>query len=147
MTQPPTFHPLDPPPRKAPNRRAVVIIISACVIGVVAIAVLGWWMLRNGDFTQQADKTFGDQHLKTTVALIELHKVRYGQYPEDLGELKFLGPWDRTHVNGCNYVPADDRQSYFVEVDRGWMNKPVELDLPEEFWQNTGYDPTLRPEE
>ncbi len=147
MTQPPVFHPLDPPPRKSPNRRAVIVIICACVVGVVTLAALGWWMLSNANFTRQADQTFGDQHLKTTVALLELHKVRNGQYPEDLDDLEFLGQRDRMHVNSCNYVPADDRQSYYVEVDRGWVNKPAELDLPEAFWQGTGYDPALKPQE
>ena len=37
------------------------------------------------------DNEFGDQHLKTSVALIELHKVRYGRYPDSLSDLKFTG--------------------------------------------------------
>jgi hypothetical protein len=42
------------------------------------------------------DNQFGDhQHLKTTVALLALHKVRYGKYPDSLADLKFTGLWDQ----------------------------------------------------
>ena len=45
---------------------------------------------------QQADAKFGDQHFKTTVALVELYKVRHGDYPEALSAIDFAGEWDTT---------------------------------------------------
>jgi hypothetical protein len=96
-------------------------------------------------FQEEADKTFGDQHLKTSVALIELHKLRYGSYPANLKDLKFTGEWDRIALQSVDYKAGDDRQSYYIEVKRGWVGKP-ELNMPEEFWQNTGYDRSLADE-
>jgi hypothetical protein len=41
--------------------------------------------------TKGPDNMFGDQHLKTAVAPIEFHKVRYGKYPDSLRDLRFTG--------------------------------------------------------
>ena len=68
---------------------------------------------------QTADVMFGDQHLKTVVALLELHKVRHGEYPESLDILDFTGEWDKIHIIAVTYCPSEDRGSYFVEVERG----------------------------
>lgn len=87
---------------------------------------------------------FGDQHLKTAVALIELHKVRNGKYPGTLKELKFTGQWDQLAVNSVAYYPNPERTAYFIEVQRGWVGKPS-LEMPEEFWRGTGYNPALKP--
>jgi hypothetical protein len=90
------------------------------------------------------DNRFGDQHLKTAVALIELHKLRYGAYPESFDDLKFTGQWDQIALTNVNYRPNADRTAYYIEVRRGWIGKPT-LEMPKEFWQGTGYDPRLRP--
>ncbi len=42
-------------------------------------------------FQKEADAKFGDQHFKTAIALIELHKVRFGEYPKSFDELKYTG--------------------------------------------------------
>jgi hypothetical protein len=84
------------------------------------------------------DQMFGDQYLKTTVALLELHHVRYGSYPSALTDLKYVGNWDRMALNSVRYCPRADRLAYYVEVTRGWIGKPV-LNLPAEFWTGTGY--------
>jgi hypothetical protein len=39
----------------------------------------------------RAEQKSGDQHVKTVIALIELHKTRYGAYPESLEGLRFVG--------------------------------------------------------
>jgi hypothetical protein len=39
--------------------------------------------------TGGVDAQFGDQHFKTAISLIELHKIRTGGYPESLKDLKF----------------------------------------------------------
>lgn len=87
---------------------------------------------------------FGDQNLKTAVALIELHKVRYGKYPDSLADLKFTGAWDQGALARVRYIPNSDRSAYFVEVEIGWMGKP-KLVMPDEFWKGTGYSAALDP--
>jgi hypothetical protein len=87
---------------------------------------------------------FGDQHLKTVVALLELHKVRHGEYPESLDDLDFTGDWDKIHIQAVVYCASAEHDSYFVDVERGWIGKPS-LNFGEDFWQGTGYDPTLEP--
>ena len=87
------------------------------------------------DFQKQADAKFGDQHFKTAISLVELHKVRTGTYPQELGELKFTGDWDQIALNSVEYklLPT----GYELNVIRGWVGQP-ELAYPKEFWQGLG---------
>ena len=121
----------------------LAIVASLFLIGVVVTILVIRSFLASG-VTAGPDQMFGDQHLKTVVALVELHKVRYGSYPASLNDLKFIGDWDEIALNSVSYIASSDRQHYYVEVERGWVGKPA-LDLPAEFWQGTGYDPQLKP--
>ncbi|MBN1255482.1 MAG: hypothetical protein JXA50_09445 [Deltaproteobacteria bacterium] len=104
---------------------------------------MGFRAVMRSGITQGPDAMFGDQHLKTSVALIELHKVRYGKYPSSLKDLKFIGQWDQIHIHNVRYYPSDDRMSYYIEVTRGWVGKPA-LEMPDEFWKGTGYNKNLK---
>jgi len=143
MTTPP------PVPEVVPKRRKRTKLIIVLVAGGIILAgVFAFFAIKaiiDSGITKGPDQMFGDQHLKTAVALIELHKTRYGEYPEKLRDLKFTGSWDQMALNSVKYIPAQDRESYYVEVTRGWMGRP-DLDMPDEFWQGTGYDPKLKPE-
>jgi hypothetical protein len=70
-----------------------------------------------GEFAKQADKEFGDQHFKSAIALIELHKVRFGVYPEQLSELRFSGAWDATTISCVKYKKVED--GYELDLVRG----------------------------
>jgi hypothetical protein len=87
------------------------------------------------DFKKRADQEFGDQHFKTAIALIELHKTRYGEYPDTLDDLKFIGQWDRIALASVEYERLGD--GYSLNLSRGWLGKPT-LEYPEEFWQGLG---------
>lgn len=87
------------------------------------------------EFQKQADAQFGDQHFKTAIALIELHKIRYDAYPESLDELKFIGDWDQIALTSVKYEKLE--AGYTLEVIRGWAGKP-ELKYPDEFWKGLG---------
>lgn len=76
------------------NKRIVVGISISLIVIVLIILISGILIFRavmNSGITAGPDQMFGDQHLKTSVALIELHKTRYGKYPASLNELKFIG--------------------------------------------------------
>ena len=122
--------------------KKVIIILAvvtlAFVIGAVSIAI----PIYESGFWRGPDVKFGDQHLKTAVSLIELHRVRFGSYPRTLSELKYLGDWDKIHTNSVRYISNKDQDKYCVEVERGWVAKP-ELNMPHEFWKGTGYDSSL----
>jgi hypothetical protein len=87
------------------------------------------------DFQKQADAKFGDQHFKTAISLVELHKLRTGTYPQKLGELKFTGDWDQIALNSVEYKLLST--GYELNVTRGWVGQP-ELAYPKEFWQGLG---------
>ena len=144
MSQPP---PLAAESHSRGKRTAKIIIAIVCsvvVLGAVGSFLIIHYVSASG-ITRPFDNKFGDQHLKTTVALLELHKVRYGLYPQSLRELRFAGEWDQIALKSVRYLASPDGSRYYVEVERGWMGKPV-LDYPPEFWQGTGYSSTLRPQ-
>ena len=123
----------------------LAVIVIPMVIGPIAIALTIHYLGASG-LTRPMDNMFGDQHLKTAVALIELHKIRYGRYPQTLRELRFTGQWDQLALNSVRYDAAPDGSKYYVEVVRGWMGKPV-LNMDPKFWQGTGYSSALKPRE
>lgn len=86
-------------------------------------------------FQKDADQKFGDQHFKTAISLIELHKVRFGEYPASLKDLKFTGEWDQIALINMEYKRLGN--GYELNITRGWVGKP-ELKYPDEFWKGLG---------
>jgi hypothetical protein len=145
----PTYGAL-PPPRPRPKRRSpwfsALIGIGAFTAALLLVigGVFGAFYFFAPAAARTFDNQFGDQHLKTSVALIELHKVRFGKYPDSLSDLKFTGQWDPIALQSIRYYPNAERTAYYVEVEKGWMGKP-DLKMPDEFWQGTGYTTSLKP--
>jgi hypothetical protein len=141
---------MSPPPSPLPTRshnRTLKFVLAGVgtsfLVGVACLLLLIRYITSSG-ITRPIDNMFGDQHLKTTVALVELHKVRYGRYPKSLRELKFAGNWDQIALNAVAYYTNPEGSAYYFEVERGWAGKPM-LDMPAEFWKGTGYSPALKP--
>ena len=132
------------------SKKTKVILTLVIVGGVIIALLLGCGTIAalrtitSLGITRGPDQMFGDQNLKTAVALIELHKVRYGKYPAKLSELKFIGDWDTIALSSVLYYPNKDLTAYYIEVERGWVGRP-ELNMPDEFWQGTGYRKDLKP--
>jgi hypothetical protein len=140
-----------PPPiptTPAPRRRGFLIasVVGACVLILFFIGYLAVRSIIASGITKGPDAMFGDQHLKTAVALIELHKTRYGKYPETLRDLKFTGQWDLIALQNVGYYPNAERTGYYIEVQRGWIGKPS-LQMEDEFWRGTGYSASLKPKD
>jgi len=107
------------------RRRATTAL--SCGLLVVLVAC--------GDFRKQADTQFGDQNFKSAIAFIELHKVRFGAYPEQLSDLKFTGQWDQLWMSAVKYTKLKD--GYELDLVRGWVGTP-DLGYPPEFWRGLG---------
>lgn len=125
------------------NRK--LLIGGAVVLGIVLVgAIAAVATSRFPGATGGIDEMFGDQHLKTTVALVELHQRRHGRYPETLDDLRFTGEWDRIALTSTQYCTNAEGSAYYVRVKRGWMGEP-DLSMPEEFWQGTGFSRSVGP--
>jgi len=145
MNTPPAIPPI--PSISARKRSPLKLIIGLFVGSILVLFLVGYFIIHAliaSGITKGPDNLFGDQNLKTTVALIELNKLRYGKYPDNLRDLKFTGQWDQIALQSVAYYPNADRSRYYIEVQRGWIGKPT-LQMPDEFWHGTGYDPSLRP--
>ena len=73
------------------------------------------------------DEKFGDQHFKSAISAIELHKTRTGEYPDSLADLEYLGDWDLIWISSVRYKKVEGGYNLFIE--RGWAGKPS-LNLP-----------------
>lgn len=87
-------------------------------------------------FQEETNQKFGDQHFKTAIALIELHKIREGEYPEGLDNLKYTGDWDKIIFHSVQYTKLE--QGYELNLINGWIGKPEKLSYPEDFWTGLG---------
>ncbi len=132
---------IEPEKNKWAKRIIIGVVVLSLVCGGLYFSIKA---IIDSGITKGPDHMFGDQHLKTSVALIELHKTRYGKYPETMSDIKFLGLWDKIHTHSVYYLPRNDLKSYYIEVERGWIGKPKDLQMPQEFWQGTGFDPSLK---
>ena len=90
----------------------------------------------SGGITEGPDRQFGDQHFKTAIALIELHKIRFGEYPKSLDSLKFTGDWDGIAFSSVKYEKLDS--GYALDLTRGSVGKPKTLSYPDQFWKGLG---------
>lgn len=88
------------------------------------------------EVTKQANDQFGDQHFKTAISLIELHKVRFGEYPESLDSLKYTGDWDKMIFSSVEYQKLDT--GYVLNVTHGIIGDSVHLEYDAAFWKGLG---------
>ena len=106
------------------NHHILFLVVAVVSLGIVSCS-----------FQKDADQKFGDQHFKTSIALIELHKVRFGEYPNSLRDLKFVGEWDQLALSNVRYKKV--ASGYELDVVRGWVGQPA-LKYPPEFWNGLG---------
>lgn len=79
--------------------------------------------------------TGGEQRFKTAIALIELHRLRFGSYPDSLDDLQFLGNRDRGALLGVRYEKLPD--GYALDLVTGVGTTP-DLSFPSDFWHGLG---------
>lgn len=84
----------------------------------------------------EANSVFGDQHFKTAISLIELHKLRVGEYPIELNRIKYLGTFDSAIFGYVKYKKLDE--GYQLDLLNSYMGRPVDLKYPEDFWKGLG---------
>jgi hypothetical protein len=77
-----------------------------------------------------------DQNFKKAIALIELHNIRFGDYPENLQEenfREFLGEWDKFIYNAVTYSKLDG--GYELNLN---SQEFLQLEYPSAFWNGLG---------
>jgi hypothetical protein len=81
------------------------------------------------------ESNLADQRFKTAIALIELHKTRYGAYPETLNDLTFTGGLDIDALRSVKYTKRNSGYILDLIADQQVI---VQLRYPAEFWQGLG---------
>jgi hypothetical protein len=89
-----------------------------------------------------AQQMMADWEFKKAISQIELHKLRNGNYPNSLRELKFLSAMDSSMFNFVEYTRRDsvyelNLKMKFSSID-GKEIKEIHLKYPPEFWKGLG---------
>lgn len=103
---------------------------------ILTLVVILFARCNMGKIQEQSNQQFGDQHFKTAIALIELHKTRTGEYPATLDSIKYIGGWDQMALSSVKYEKL--KNGYELDLVNGWVGKPKHLKYPKEFWEGLG---------
>ncbi len=85
-------------------------------------------------FMPQADEKFADQGYKSTIALIELYRIRNGNYPTSLSAITFTGEWDQIYRQFVSYKLREN--GYELHLRK--TSTLSSLHYPPEFWRGLG---------
>lgn len=97
-----------------------------------------------GEFRAKLESQMMDQNFKSAVAFIELHKLRYGAYPDSLGALTFTAEFDQMWMTAVRYAKLADGYRLDLATLRPGSAEPT---FPAEFWQGLGLrESNLRPD-
>lgn len=111
----------------------LLLLMSACIPDNVKEKIV--------DSVSNMQKMMADMEFKKAIAQIELHKVRNGNYPNSLSELKFLSAMDSSMFSYVEYTRLDAGYELNLAVKLVGLNgKESNLDLqyPPEFWKGLG---------
>ena len=82
-----------------------------------------------------------DRDFKTTIGLIELHKLRNKSYPNSLQELNFLNYFDSIAIRDMEYIKVQNGYILNIMPDFNLQGDSIgmaNLEYPKEFWQGLG---------
>jgi len=113
------------------TKQLIIILIS-----LIILTGCGEFSEKIQQLQENANKQFGDQHFKTAIAFIELHKIRTGQYPESMDSIKYTGEWDILIKMSVRYEKVDS--GYNLDLINGWIGRPKSLKYPDDFWKGLG---------
>jgi hypothetical protein len=91
---------------------------------------------------KESQDLFAEQNFKAAIGNIELHKIRFGRYPETLRDLKFLNALDSSFIGSVEYRKLEN--GYELNIKQtyaslsGNSDITVALTYPDEFWQGLG---------
>ncbi len=90
-----------------------------------------------------AQKLVADQNFKTTINLIEVYKLRFGDYPENLNAIKYIGYQDSSAYKSLEYIRLENGYTLNLKMDlinvKGdTVKEGISINYPEEFWQGLG---------
>ena len=138
------------------KQKLVLVTVAVLVATVVGVGVGAFFAVKSaaGALFQSAETEWSnmavhlsDRELKCAVAQLELHRLRYGHYPQTLQDLRFLSQLDQSIVVNVAYFPNRELTGYYVEIRNGLngLSSAPKLEYPDEFWQGTGFRKDLKP--
>lgn len=103
-------------------------------IGFILVCVISLSACDPMSLMPGAQQKFADQGFKTMIALVELHRIRTGAYPNELTEIRFTGDWDPIYQQFVTYKKLD--KGYKLDVKDQKLAKSMVY--PRDFWSGLG---------
>ena len=104
------------------------------IIFIVPIQIIYYMSDTGKKARNRCEQNHIDQSFKRAIALIELHKIRFGDYPVSLQEedfQKFMGGWDG--ITEVTYLKRKD--GYELHLN---SQDSLQLEYPPMFWNGLG---------
>ncbi|MGB0431940.1 MAG: hypothetical protein ACPGLV_15810 [Bacteroidia bacterium] len=95
-----------------------------------------------GESMTKAQEMLFDKEFKSAIANIELHKIRTGEYPEKLSDIRFLSAFDSSYVNIVSYKKLDSVYKLDLksmnDLELNGQKIEVKIEYSKEFWEGLG---------
>ncbi len=124
-----------------PTRKLIFILLP--VVFTCLNACIPTGMKKEMDASMSAaQQIMADMEFKKAISLIELHKLRSGQYPDSLQQIQFLSAMDSSMFTYVNYKRLDTAYELNCHMefpsfdDKGTVR--IKLHYPAEFWKGLG---------
>jgi hypothetical protein len=109
-------------------------MLKPLTIALLTLATLGCEKIN--EVKEQMAYEVGDQQFRSAIAIIELHKVRYGEYPESTSDLRFLGELDQKAIGAVTYQRMAN--GYRLDYTNGTMGEIPDLSFATGFREGLG---------
>lgn len=123
-------------------RKLTIWLVVGGAILVIVIAIMIARVVRMAERLSSPEthsRIVAPMAMQRMKGLVELHALRYGEYPSELSDMRFLSDFDRGSMTWLQYLPALDRSAYYLGY-RGDIDGIESLGLPPDYWEGTGYD-------
>ncbi len=85
---------------------------------------------------KELDKLHADRCFKSAIAVLELHKLRFGKYPDAFNKLLFLNAFEKKEIEYVEYKKLPN--GYELNLIIAKFKSEINLNYPSEFWQGLG---------
>lgn len=116
------------------------ILVTAVIVATASSCIPDGAKRKIDEQLIGAHEMMADMQFKNALANIELHKTRYGRYPQTLKDLKFLSATDSSFI-GVEYFKLDSGYELNLTYEAATFSgtaQTVSIKYPDEFWQGLG---------
>lgn len=127
---------------RLPFALKVILTIPGMIFGLLLALIMAPFQIAyhmsgaGKELKSNFHRNLDDQNFKKAIALIELHKLRFGSYPESLNDpsfQEFMGDWDKFIYSAVTYSKLGN--GYELNLNN---QDALQLEYSPAFWNGLG---------